>query len=224
MDSGGDWTEIIIFAAIAAFVAWRLYAVLGRRTGHERPPVGDVFRGPATAEPPTTHRPLPDVPVRRDIELPPSAPADVQAGLRAVAEADPTFVPQTFLDGARQAYGLVLEAFWAGDALALKPFVSDDVFHQFASAIAQRDKDGLTLENRIVDIYEGVVLSAGLDGAMAEIAVRFDAKITSITRRGDQIVAGSASEELQVHDVWTFRRHTRSADPAWLLVATDDEE
>lgn len=223
MDSGGDWTEIIIFAGIAAFVAWRLYAVLGRRTGHERPPVGDVFRGGPAPEPQAGPRPLPDIAPRREIELPPSASADVRDGLRAVADADAGFAPQRFIDGARSVYSLILEAFWSGDDAALKPFVSDDVLVQFQTAIAQRARDGLVLENRILGIDKAEIVSASLDGAMAEIAVRFDARITAITRKGDAIVSGAADAVLEVHDIWTFRRHTRSADPNWLLIATDDE-
>ena len=34
---GGDYIDVIIFAAIAAFLVLRLVSVLGKRTGEERP-------------------------------------------------------------------------------------------------------------------------------------------------------------------------------------------
>ena len=44
-------TVIIILALVALFVGLRLYAVLGRRTGHEQQPILRPAESPAAAEP-----------------------------------------------------------------------------------------------------------------------------------------------------------------------------
>ena len=48
----------------------------------------------------------------------------------------------------RDGYRMVLEAYWKGDSAALRPFVDDHVFETFNSAIEQREKDGLVLDNK----------------------------------------------------------------------------
>ena len=55
--------------------------------------------------------------------------------------------------------------------------------------------------------------------------MRFDAFIASVTRNeaGD-VVAGSLTDALATHDIWTFRRNLASQDPNWLLVETDQAE
>ena len=47
-------------------------------------------------------------------------------------------------------------------------------------------------------------------------------RATADTRDGDgNVVAGSESDAVQTHDIWTFSRHIGSDDPAWLLIETD---
>ena len=36
-----------------------------------------------------------------------------------------------------------------------------------------------------------------------------------------ELVAGSLSDAIPTHDVWTFRRTLGAANPNWLLVETD---
>ena len=58
---------------------------------------------------------------------------------------------------------------------------------------------------------------------MAVISVRFDADIAAITRDAEgQVVAGSMTDAVQTHDLWTFSRQIRSDDPNWILVETDE--
>ncbi len=55
------------------------------------------------------------------------------------------------------------------------------------------------------------------------ITVRFDADIAAVTRDQDgNLVAGSLSDAVETHDVWTFARNLRSDDPNWKLVETDE--
>jgi predicted lipid-binding transport protein (Tim44 family) len=226
MNSGGEWLEVLVFAAIAAFVAWRLYAVLGRRTGEERPPVSDIFAGnsPAPAEVPSAPRPAAEPAPRREIDVPGHLSPQIKDGLRAIAHADASFSTDGFMAGSRQAYQMVLQAYWAGDVAALKPLVSDEVLDMFRKSIEARKAAGDTLENRFVSLDAAELTHAEMDGAMAELTVRFDSKVIAVTRNSSGGVTGSPDTPVVVHDLWTFRRHTRSSDPNWLLVGTDDED
>jgi predicted lipid-binding transport protein (Tim44 family) len=145
--------------------------------------------------------------------------------VRAVLAADPTFDVARFLEGAKAAYGVVLEAFWKGDAATLRPHVDDHVFETFASAIEQRQKEQLTLDNRLVNIDQAIIAEASIERSVAIVTVRFEADIAAVTRNAQgEVVAGSLSDAVQTRDLWTFRRDTTSRDPNWLLIETDEEE
>src|SRR5690348_10341266 len=95
----GQYLDIILFAMIAAFLVLRLRSVLGRRTGHERPPPDrPPFQRPA--EQPA--RAPGDAPVEgnhqvidmtaREVRVEEPLPSDpLAAGLTQIKIADPTF-------------------------------------------------------------------------------------------------------------------------------------
>ena len=64
---------------------------------------------------------------------------------------------------------------------------------------------------------------ASVEGGVARVAVRFDADIAAITRDADgNMIAGSLSDAVETHDVWTFLRVLKSSDPNWKLADTDE--
>jgi predicted lipid-binding transport protein (Tim44 family) len=212
--------EIIVLALIAFFVGLRLVSVLGRRTGHEQPiarPVDRVAAPQPVSAPVALSRADPINPL--DEALDPRA----IDGVRAIGSADPSFDLGRFIEGAKSAYKMTLEAFWEGDEEELSRLADDEVKDAFAHAIASRKTSGHRFENRLVGIDRAVVEAARLEGQMACITVRFDADIAAVTRdAGDNVIAGSTSDAVQTHDVWTFSRHVRADDPNWILVETDE--
>jgi len=214
--------EIVILAMIAAFLGLRLYSVLGRRAEHEEEPVPTRFeRGEGAKQTPPATPPAAELP-RRNREIAGFAPA-IEQGLRDISSADRRFDLLTFLDGAKAAYAMVLEAFWRGDKAELKQLCDDDVYQSFAAAIDEREAAGETLDNRLIRIEDTLVHSASLTGRTASIAVSFVADIASVIRDKDgNVVAGSLDDAIESRDVWTFSRDVNSADPDWLLDETDE--
>jgi predicted lipid-binding transport protein (Tim44 family) len=212
--------EIVLLALVALFVGLRLYSVLGRRTGHEQQPILRPAESPAAAE---SAAPVADaVPERPEasglVYEEPAAP-----GLRAIVAADPAFDVGRFLEGAQGAYRMILEAFWKGDREDLRHLVGGHVLAAFEQAIGEREAEGHKLDNRLVAIERTVIEDARLSGRTAEIDVRFDADIAAVTRdKEGTLVAGTLSDAIPTHDVWTFRRDLRSKDPNWVLVETDE--
>lgn len=220
MQSG--WVEIFFLAMLAGFIGLRLYHVLGRRTGHEKP-VADPFRPspPDRLNPPARARTEPEAPIT--IDLPADVAPDVRPGLEAIARADRGFSPESFLAGAQGAYAMILEAFWKGDTEALKDLVSDEMYANFQAAIDARADAGERIDNRLLQVDRAQIVGALMNGTMAEISVRFDAEIVTVTRDAEgRVIAGDPNTSVETHDLWTFSRHTASSDPAWLLVATDE--
>jgi predicted lipid-binding transport protein (Tim44 family) len=210
--------EIVLLAMVALFVGLRLYAVLGQRTGHEQQPVTRPEAAKAAEPPP----PLADAaPERKD----PSGLVyedGAAAGIRAIIAADPGFDVARFLEGAQAAYRMTLEAFWRGDREELRDLTTPEVFESFDESIREREAAGHRLENRLIAIERAVIEDARLSGRTAEIEVRFDADIAAVTRDADgNVVAGTLTDAIATHDVWTFRRTLGSDDPNWLLIETD---
>ena len=210
---------IVLLAMVAGFLALRLYSVLGKRTGHEQPlPRAAEERVAPTPLPrPIEAAAEPRDAVNRSIE--PGA----EAGLRAIIAGEPGFDVGRFLEGAKAAYRMTLEAFWRGDEAALADLAEPEVREAFADAIAARHEAGETLDNRLVSIERATVVDAGVSGRVARIVIRFDADVAAVTRNAEgQAVAGSLSDAVETHDVWTFSRSLRSDDPNWKLAETDE--
>ncbi|MDE2166134.1 MAG: Tim44/TimA family putative adaptor protein [Alphaproteobacteria bacterium] len=202
---------IIIFAAIAGYLLLRLRSVLGRRTGTEKridpfaprpapPPRPSPFAAPGGAQGPVIDGQATPVPDR------PQAVAKTP-GVSAVRAADPAFDEAQFLKGARGAFEIVVNAFAAGNAAALKPLLSSDVLESFVGAIKSRG--GKTLPSPLVAIKSAEIDESAVEGATALVTVKFVS---------DQHDEHNAVEEHVDH--WTFSRSIKSRDPNWTLIAT----
>ena len=215
--------EIIILAMIAAFLGLRLYSVLGRRAEHEEEvaparfeqgeqPGGGGRVPPAGQTPPVALRP------RDFIGVPPM----VEQGLREIAAADRRFDLSAFLEGAKGAYGMILDAFWRGDREDLQALCAPAVYQDFIAAIDAREVAGETLDNRLVRIEQAKIDRASLDGRTARITIRFASDIAAVTRNKEgEMIAGSLDDAIESHDIWTFSRNVAATGPDWLLEETD---
>ena len=210
---------VIVLAMVAAFLGLRLYGVLGKRTGHEQPLPRPAEDRPAPAVLPRTV----DVPVVAREPASRNIESGAEAGLRAIVAGEPGFDVPRFIEGAQGAYRMILEAFWRGDEATLADLAEDDVRASFVEAIEARRAAGQSLDNRLVSIERAVIVDAGLSGRDARITMRFDADIAAVTRDADgQVIAGSLTDAVETHDVWTFARTLKSSDPNWKLADTDE--
>ncbi len=214
---------IVLLAMVAAFLALRLYMVLGKRSGHEQ------ALPPKPAEEPRTNvtqlRPVPELSAQ------PAEPSDsvidsgATSGVRAILAADPSFDVARFLDGAKSAYRMILEAFWKGDEEQLGWLTGPEVKDAFATAIADRAAAGHVLDNRVVSIESARIQDARLHDRTAFVTVHFVADISAVTRDAEgDVVAGTMEDAISTNDSWTFSRNLKDADPNWMLVETDDAD
>jgi predicted lipid-binding transport protein (Tim44 family) len=224
----GDFShyfDIILFAMVAGFLILRLRSVLGRRTGHEARPDPMLRRADA---PPGDKMGDKVVALGGRGPMPPPAPvvtatpADaVAVGLERIRAADPSFEPAPFIDGARVAFGMIVDAFAAGDKARLRPLLNDDVYKPFATAIDERSAAGEKLETRIVQLKRLDIAEAGVTGRVARITVKFVSDQINVLRAHDgSIVDGDPDHGIEKTDFWSFARDAGSSDPNWVLVAT----
>ncbi len=214
-----SFLEIILFAALAGFLVFRLRRELGKRTGHER-------RQPDSLSP---SKPQDDteaaasdyvleLPDRTEITEPESTLA---AGINHIRAHDPGFDPEDFASGAGAAFEIIVSAFATGDEDALKPLLSRDVYGNFTGAIEARNRAGEHMETTVVGIKSADIIEAEMDGRDAVLTVKLVTDQINVTRNRDgKVISGDPERVVEVTDIWTFQRNTRSRDPNWSLVAT----
>jgi predicted lipid-binding transport protein (Tim44 family) len=231
MNPFNDPINIVLLIAVA-FVFWRLKGALGERTGFEKPPVdlaqyrrekakktedSKVVEGEAIRMPADEDRPSVWSGYAKD-------DSDVALGILNIAERSPGFTAKTFVEGAKMAYEMVLNAFAKGDKAALKPLLSRDVYDGFAAAIDARVRAGQTRKMEFVGVKHVEVVAARLDGNRAEVTLRMIGEMVAATidKQGETI-EGNQNALREVHDTWTFERDVTSKNPNWLVVDTTDD-
>ena len=233
----------LVLAAIALMVVWRLRSVLGQRTGTERPPIdpyapprrpngsapvetgsGKVLEFPSNKEEPAK---------KPEVDAEPKAPvwtgfakaaSPLAAGFEKLVQADPAFSPKEFLEGAKLAYEMIVEAFAKGDKPALKNLLSKEVFDGFAKAIDNRGQAGEKLDFQFVGFEKVDFVSVSLAGKRASVVVKFASQMISATHdKAGALIDGNPREVRDITDIWTFERDVAQKDPNWRVVATETQ-
>ncbi len=209
----GGMVTLLILAAVTVFLVLRLKNVLGTKTGHEKPPKAVFQSKSAERESPVENA---EAPVLDDGD--PLSPVFAK-----MQEVEPGFSPDSFADGAKGAYEMLLMAFENGEKATLQKFLSPDVYQGFAQVIDERANAGLTVDARFVGLREAELVDARFDeeDQVAEIEMKFVGELVTVVRdKEHRIVEGDPNEIRREYDQWTFGRKMGSSDPNWLLIAT----
>lgn len=238
------FTLIALIAAVV--VALKLRSVLGQRTDDDDARVERRMREHTRAENERANADnvvtLPTATVNRDhddVEQEKPSEDEIREriakfanndprlveGLKSIRAADPDFDPEHFIQGAKQAYEMIVTAFADGDLKSLRDFLGDDVFGSFEAAIKERQDDGVALDQTFVGITKSDVLEAEVAGGMANVVVHFGSELITVTRDKDgEVISGDPGEVEDITDIWTFSRDVSTerarANPNWKLVAT----
>ena len=214
---------ILIIATVAGIILFRLYSVLGRRTGHERPQERYRLNRSSGQSGTDNVVPMSERTARAETLENPADP--LARGLHDIKLADRSFEDQHFLEGAKQAYEMVVTGFAAGDKQALRSLLSDEVYSAFESVIRDREQKKQKVEFTFIGFREAKIAHAALKRRTAEITVTFAAQYISATTDAEgKVVEGDSKSVRVVNDVWTFTRDVRSSDPNWTIVATHGED
>lgn len=204
---------LIFFVALAAFISYRLFSVLGTRGGHE--PRKDADPGMRTADTPA---------VKRDPENDDDTdrvPTQLPAWAETVREHYPGFEPSHFLDGARSAYEMIVQAFARGELEQVRSYVDAEVLKAFEVAVDGRRQADQIMDVTFVGIERSEVEDVSVHPGRLDVTVAFRSDQIRVVRDKDgEIVDGDPNRIDLVRDRWTFSRPVQSADPNWTLTAT----
>jgi len=230
----------IFFLVAAVVIFYQLRNVLGRRTGNERPPFDPYTAGRSrdakdAKDAPAAPENVVALPRKRGEPAPPDAYAaidafakpgtDLNRGLRAIKDADSSFEPKGFVEGAKMAYEMIVMAYADGDRKTLKNLLSREVYDGFVAAIGEREAKAEKVQSSFVGIDKADIVAAEMKGSEAHVTLRVVSQLISATRdKAGTVIDGDPETVAEVKDVWTFARDSRSRDPNWKLVATEEED
>jgi len=240
------FTLLTLVVAIVAI--FQLRRVLGRRTGDEETRIEQRAREASAQrnEQAAAQDKVVSLP-RRDRDKPNPLPAPVETpsvnlaeerikaigggtvltqGLLDVLKADPSFSPDQFIDGAKQAYEMIVIAFAEGNRKSLRDLLSPAVNESFSAAITDRDKQGLRVQQTFVGLSKADIIHAEMERGSAQLTMRFVSQLITATRdRTGAVIEGDPEKVKDVTDIWTFSRDVSSAaarrNPNWKLIATE---
>lgn len=222
MGENQELVTIIILAMVALFIGLRLRSVLGKHRADEPPAQHtDSYQGrpQAKADPRAATgfgNATFDNPEEED------ASGVAHPAIRKIFRREGQAGYNKFLDGAKSAYRATLEGFWSGEMGIMEPYIDPDVLRGFKGAIAERNKEGHILENRLIEITSASLDDAEIVDSTAEITIRFESEIVAVMKdRYGKLLEGSMKDTMTVTDIWTFARNLHSTDPNWVLIATE---
>jgi predicted lipid-binding transport protein (Tim44 family) len=227
MDNGFQFLDIILLAAVAGFIFLRLRSVLGRRMGHEQSPREERAQRPVEGHKAGD----PDDAIRDDnvvtLENKTGKPSDspfegleLTRVLNQIHQIDRSFDQTTFSSGAQAAYEAIVVAFAQGDRNTLKDLLASDVYDNFERSIQEREDQNQKMSTDIISIRAADIIDATLVAKEAEITVKFEAEMISMTKDDEGVVISGDPQPHTVKELWTFARDLKSRNPNWLLITT----
>ena len=232
----------LVALAVAVVVIFMLRNVLGRRTPEDEARIDRKMRAEQPQDRPGSEKVV--VMPRRTGEAAPAAAtaetatadaearvkafaagdAAIESGLMQVSRSDASFDPKHFLEGAKQAYEMIVTAFAEGNRKVLKDLLSKEVYEGFCDAIADRESRAEQIDQSFVGINRANVVEVEIKGGVAQLTVKFVSQLISATRdRTGTVIAGDPHKIKEVTDIWTYAREIASRNPNWRLVATQPQ-
>lgn len=230
MDNGFQFFDILFFAMVAVFLIFRLYSVLGKKTGHEKERY-DIFNEleQEVANEQSGFSDDFENFVDDDVDESHLIPENGKKVFDDIQKLDPYFKMYNFIDGAQKAFEIIITSFASGDKETLKNLLDDSVYKEFIKAIDIREKAKQTQETTLVSIRDAQVKKINLRNKIAKIEVLFKTEqINVIKDEETRIIDGDPNYIETLQDIWVFKKDVSTQDPVWKLTKTmviqDEEE
>lgn len=227
--------DLIVYALVAAGLIFWLRSILGTRgeDDPQRPPYlqPEKIKTDAPGQPYAQGDQSPSA-EERIIALA-ERPArnlsvenkNAEEGLLTISRIERSFDINRFLEGAQDAFAMIVEAFAAGERDTLRDLLADPVYNAFEGVIKERETRGEKSQTEIHAIRKAEVLDARVQNKMAFITVRFTAEeIGAVRNSAGEIISGHPEKLTLMRDVWTFGRKLNNKDPRWLVYETRDDQ
>ena len=197
MNNSFEYIDIILLAMIAGFIFLRLRGILGKKTG---------FEGKLATE------------FQKEFTKNVVKKKNDNQNFDDVAK-------NNFLKGAKIAYETIITDFSDSDnkLTRSKSLLSKKIYNQFKEALAERESKGHFAEITFIGIVSAIIKEHKKIENNLEVTVDFVSELITCIRDKDQkIISGDPEKVKKVYDTWKFSKDSRSANPNWLLIDTQN--
>ncbi len=209
--------EILLFAVLSIYLFYRLWSVLGTRTGQEKQRQWPRSENPDDNVIILPQKNAPQAAPEIILDAPPPFAAEIKTIQKSIKD----FSTERFALGACNAFRAVLTAFAKGDSDRLEQLVGTKIAKEFQQAIKTRlkRKEELIINVKEVDV---AVEAVTLNKAIAQILVCFtsDQIVTTLNKAGE-IIDNTNQLTNRMIDRWTFQKDLKEPGLIWLLVKTE---
>ena len=200
--------EVILYAAVATIVCIILYSVLGKSSGQDPSEKLNIKTTPK--------------PKKNNKHNPPNTKItlakEVSGGLNKIKSIDAAFTTSDFIDGAKAAYSMILEAFAEGDKETLKTLLTSKVYKVYTNEIKKREEGKFKQVTDLVRLLEATVKSIKVNGKTATIEVVYKAELSSALFDGDNnLIQGDPDLLALTSETWSYKKDLTSTKLNWLL-------
>ena len=213
--------QIVILAAVALFLFWRLRAVLGSREGYEK--TLETIQTQTGKSKTVTNLSSPEETSDNDITDYVEENSENAKTLKIIKEKNKDFTVQKFVSGAKNAYEIILMAFENSDLKTLKPLLEKSVYDRFKSVLEDRKKKKLSVEANFIGVRDIRITNVFFDKKLnkADITLTFKSELTTVVKdKSGKVVEGDSSDIKKQKDVWTFSKLLSNNKPIWFLKTT----
>ncbi len=211
----------LVFLAIAAIAGFRLWQVLGKRSGAERPLTMPEFK----TAPLSTDLELSaaQMPQRNSWQGHAIEGSELAKNLDLLAAGDLQYDSNQFLSWAKSTHETVLNAFASGDIKALSPLLNSHTIVLFEKEIARRKAASESAAFKFVAIKAALIKQVILEEDYAQIEVAFTSSVYSaIKNAAGAVISGDDKRATEIKELWTFERNLKNAADTWRLSETND--
>ena len=183
------YIDIILFAVIAAVLATNLYRVLGKRTISDK----KLFKSKAK---------------ENEIKDSIFSEQDMEYSQKQLLDLDNNFSFHNFIQGAKEAFKIIVEAFNNNKVEEIKHLVSTEVYDNFQKAIDIKNNNYQTFNIKSV---KASILNIEVVKNYANIKVKFLST--------QKVTLNNKIKKLEdIKDIWTFEKDMKTDNLIWKLV------
>lgn len=209
--------DIIILLLIVLLIFSKFKSILGTRPDNVKPTklseesAAKIFDIIMQENQRQTNQPIQDI-----------TPIDELSPIEQQLQKIPSFNKDSFLNGAKRAFEIIITAFAKADYETLEGLVSSKLYKKFQDITEQRQQDGITAETDLIGFNSAEIVDIKIGkNNIAKISVKFVSEQVNLLKdKDDNLIEGDENFVQTITDVWTFERNLNSTNPNWLLVST----
>ena len=209
MNSLFPFLDIIILGLLAIFLGFRLKGLLGDRSGYS----GDLKNPDAVNKEERIEN-------QNVIKL--NNTTINGEGLDSLIKADPGFNEKEFLEGAKNAFKIIIKSFSDSEIESLKPLLDYDLLNSFTKSISEREARQERQFSDVVSFKNFEIIKVNINDNLASITLKIvSEQIKYLVDKNDVLLEGNKDQSEIIKDKWVFERDISSTNPNWRLVETD---